>query len=519
VFGRFGKVGRVKRALSALADELPLREVLAGLSAVERDEVVTARVEQLLFDDDLAAAAALLEVALALPDVGVATLLAAENVCTLRGDLAQAIELCERALEVTPDDDALAIRLAGRLTDADRAQEALDVLDLLSSDGPELRIERGRALLALDRLAEAVEALRPAGAAYESAMKHAMTREAWDEARRGYEDVSQLISAAQSQQSGAESVVVEPALAGKLDARSAVNYRLLAESLMVDTPYRPGSVELATPLQTLERARARRQHGDEDAVSLALQGEAELRLGKVEAALRSFEAATAADGKHFAGFRGIAAAMTFDQHRLLRRAAELPSLPGPRDLSWVVPDWGALTELERAVVLASIHPLRGALSALKRADATIRLLPIDVRTVDLPQWQSAARDRLEGDHRALAATGGVASAEERLAAARIEELLDVASESGWTFGHEFAHLVYFHLEDRAPVLDLYERAARYPHVAGSYQMSNEHEFFAVAYQDYLRERYAMPSYRERDGEGVWAACVAYFDRLAADERW
>lgn len=167
------------------------------------------------------------------------------------------------------------------------------------------------------------------------------------------------------------------------------------------------------------------------------------------------------------GYRGLAAVHDFQELVLFARVARLEPLPCPPGLADIVPDFRALTDREQSIAIASIYPLRGSLTLLRELGARIHLLPIDVRTVDLPEWHADSGQRLENDLRALDALGGAASRDHCLAAARAEELWDIASPGGFTFGHEFAHLALFAMREPGPVVQLYERALEVPYVAST----------------------------------------------------
>jgi len=246
--------------------------------------------------------------------------------------------------------------------------------------------------------------------------------------------------------------------------------------------------------------------------ALCLKGSALLRLGKLDAARERFEEAAALDGRCFAAFLGLGAVFDHERYGLLGAAGGLPVFPEPVELGAIVPDLPALTPLELRVVCASAAPLAGALPAVAAAGARIRLLPIDVRPTDVPELSGTISGRTE-DHRSYDAIGGLAAS--RLAVARIDELLDVVSESGLVFAHELAHLAFFHLagELRERVEALHREATELGWVAEAYALENPDEFFAVSYTDWLRQRYGLPLRREPDDEGIFDAIAAVFEAL------
>ncbi|HEX5060576.1 MAG TPA: hypothetical protein VFV99_14510, partial [Kofleriaceae bacterium] len=118
------------------------------------------------------------------------------------------------------------------------------------------------------------------------------------------------------------------------------------------------------------------------------------------------------------------------------------------------------------------------------------------------------------DHRSYAAISGIAT--HGGAVAKIEELLDIG-EHGWTFAHELAHLVFFHLDEKRarPLRALYDLAVDVGYANVEYALSNVDEFFAVGYADYLRNRYDLPGAPHADDAGVQHALAKYFDSLCA----
>ncbi len=415
---------------------------------------------------------------------------------------------------------AIAAKVAAALVRLDRAGEALDVLAPLP-EGADLSVEltRAQAMLAQGDPQEAARRFAAIRDDCESRMRRAMSSHEWNYVQRLHGEASRLYDALYAELHGREGVVVEPAVRGRLDAHAGVNYRLLGQSLMVESPRRARHLHLRTPEQTAEAARRLLAADRGSSEGLALAGEAELRREHVAEALDLFERACAADGRNFAAFLGVGSSMDFDRYGLLAAAKRIPDLPEPAGLAGLVLDGPALTALEARVVRASLHPLRGAIPALAEAGARLRILPIAVRPTDLPELAELAGVRENDDHRAYDALGGLAG--HGLAVSKIEDLLDIESVGGWCLAHELAHLVQGVLPEHwaEEVSGLYERTAGVGWVGDDYQMSNEHEFFAVAYTDFLRQRYGCATYKEIDDEGVLAAIFAFFERAASSERF
>lgn len=435
-----------------------------------------------------------------------------------RGDLGAALAATARLVEVAPAALEPICHHASLLLAAGRPADALAAAEGSRHAGePMVVLKRGEALLALERKEEALELLEAVRDHLDGELRAGLvSRGHWEHLRDLHGEASRLADSARAELHGRETLVIQPAAAGKLDGRAGVNYRLLGESLMVNAP------PLADGAIALERvdaasARADRMLADDsqDVHALCLKGSALLRLGKIDAARDRFEAAVARDGRCFAAFLGLGAVLDHERYGLVAAAGRLPSLPEPHALGAVVPDLPALTPLERRVVCASAAPLAGALPAVATAGARIRLLPIDVRPTDLAELSRIGQGRTE-DHRAHEALGGLAAPQ--LAVARIDELLDVVSEHGLVFAHELAHLAYFHLADalRARVEALHQEAAELGWVAEAYALENPHEFFAVCYTDWLRQRFALPLRREPDDAGVFDRLAAVFEALGRE---
>src|SRR6185369_11382322 len=134
----------------------------------------------------------------------------------------------------------------------------------------------------------------------------------------------------------------------------------------------------------------------------------------------------------------------YDKTRAPARLARLPELPAalPLEATRVVSDWPALTSDERLIAHAALMPFAPQLRAVAAAGAIARVLPIDARLVDLPEFSDGTGERLE-DQRCLDAITGAATT--KLCASKIEELPIFSGEQGWVFAHELAHLVHRHL--------------------------------------------------------------------------
>jgi tetratricopeptide (TPR) repeat protein len=495
-----GEAGGLDAALSALAP----------LAARERAQALCELADHLRREDALDPARTALTHALELDPECRGAIERLATVESERGDLEAALAASARLVELVPGAIEPIYNHAGLLLAAGRPAEALAAVEAGPHVGEAaVALKRGEALLALDRKEEALALLDAVRDHYGRELRAGLvSRDDWQHLRDLHEEASRLADSARAELHGRETLVIQPALAGKLDGRAGVNYRLLGESLMVNAP---PLADGSTPLEQVEVATARAdrllESDPKSAHALCLKGSALLRLGKLDAARDRFERAAALDGRCFAAFLGLGAVLDHVRYGLQRAAEGLPDLPVPEGLDAIVPDLRALTPLERRVVCASAAPLAGALPAIIAAGARIRLLPIDVRSTDLPELALANRGRTD-DHRSYEAIGGLAAP--RLAIARIDELLDVVSDHGLVFAHELAHLAFFHLSGklRTQVEALYREASELGWVADAYALKNPDEFFAVSYTDWLRVRFGLPLRREPDEAGI-------FDRLSA----
>ena len=313
-----------------------------------------------------------------------------------------------------------------------------------------------------------------------------------------------------------EREVEDALLEARLDARSPDNLTLIGKALMARGGRIAGQLELTSPERSLSDAIRRLKEAPDSLPSLGLQGSAFLRQGRLDRAQVVFRQLRERDASYWPASLGLGAVMRFRRFRLWAALEDLDVYPEPVGLEAVVPDWPALSEEERRVVLASVHPLRFALPILVEAGVCIRVLPLDVRVSDLEElaWTEGLRGAQGQD---LSTTSGLATT--RLAVVRVEELLDTASPYSWTFGHELAHLALFHLpqEDRERVRALYDRALEHPHVTSWYQASNLDEFFAVSYERWLGFRYQRPLATMADTVGISASIIALFEELMGRE--
>lgn len=520
MFGRKAKIRKaVARAFDAIGggDDLPddARAPIEALAAEHRPTAYFNLAHELVDDERYAAALRATERALELaPDeVDLFALLA--RIHRERGELVAAIGAQRRVVAANPRAIRPALALATMYVETGQAAQLGEAVDLLRALAP----AGDREVDAL--LAEALFLRGEAEAAFELLDRvcgeyDAQLREPWSVPdRQGLiaraEHARRLRDDVYAELHGREATIELHAASGRLDARAGVNYRLLGSQLASKSERVAGALELEAPDATEQRGRAL---GETSAAGLALVGSAQLRRGDLRAARASFERASELDGRCFAAFFGLGAVLDHDKYGLHRRAERLPLAPAATpELARVVPDWPALTDVERRVAWASVGPFAAQLPGLAERGVQMRVLPIDVRATDIGLFEHVSGKRAADDHRSYDALGGVAT--QRGAIAKIEELLQIAADHSWTFAHELAHLVYYYLDDArtARFEAIYERARRVGYANIEYALKSSDEMFAVSYTDFVRARHGYRAAPVADDAGIQAALTSFFDEL------
>jgi tetratricopeptide (TPR) repeat protein len=519
----FGRASKIKRAVDRSVRAVLQGDGASAYAAIEKlrdDEKPGAYVDvchRLIYEEDLEGAAAAVERALALAPTELYVLDARADVAVEDGRMSDALGIYRTMYELAPDDPAVIVGLADLLLANNDPEAAVALLEPHAGSGEAyVRLRLGEALYAADRAPEALELLEQVHDHYTSSLKHASFVDNFQELKNRLDEASRLRDDVYAELHGREASVVKHALSGTLDGRAGANYTLLGQSLAAEPTRAPSTLTLESMADTRARAEALLDHDPDDPVGLALLGSANLREGALEPALASFESATNADGRYFAGFLGLGAAMDCQAHDWFARVASLSAPGDTPGLEQVVPDWPALSELERRVVWASVEPLLPALPVLAAAGARIRILPIDVRATDLAELAENAGARFTDDHRSLDAIDGLATP--LIAIAKIERLLDVVGDGAWTFAHELSHLAFFAATEavRARVGELYQAALDTGYAVSEYQTTNADELFAVAYTDYLRHRHALGVTEALDEAGITEALFEVIEGLGPD---
>ncbi len=262
-------------------------------------------------------------------------------------------------------------------------------------------------------------------------------------------------------------------------------------------PLQPVHVALRQAEDTLARGPS--------TVARLRRGESNLRLLDLREARRDFGAILEETPDCWPAGLGLAAVELLQRADPVSALRDLPDAPWDPRWDPILPDRAALTMDERRVVAASLRGLEASLPGLLAAGARIRLLPLDVRAADLAEFQGAPA-LAEG----LAARSG-------LAVARVELLLATAGDCSWVFAHEAAHLAFFFLDEarKASFLALHDEVRGDDWAFTGYQHENVDEFFAVAWEDALRERHGPRDGRPRPA--AWRRVQAWFTELAAAE--
>jgi tetratricopeptide (TPR) repeat protein len=403
----------------------------------------------------------------------------------------------------------LARLLAAREAHAEVAEVLLPFRDHVSV---ELRVALARALFETERHAEVVEVVAPLIKDTERELGGFVSGNLRGELIGRLREATELHDDAYAILHGREKVIEAEVHRGRLLANAGVNYRLLGQARMVAAP----SWTPDTALRDVEGTAAFGQAliaAGERSRGLCHLGVAALRRHASSDARDLFEQARELDDDNFAAFLGIGAALDHDRTRAVARVARLPEAPTalPAAIAPVFVDWPALTTAERTCVHAALVPLERPLRDVAAAGAIARVLPIDARVVDLPELGAHAGVR-HADSRCLDAVGGAAN--DRVCASKVEELLIFSGQRSWVFAHELAHLVHHQLSDDLcrELEELFAELDAGEFLLTSYQSRNVREFFAVAYEDYLCNLYALPSPHQATVEHL-EPVFAFIDRL------
>lgn len=290
---------------------------------------------------------------------------------------------------------------------------------------------------------------------------------------------------------GPEAVTVDLMMRGEVDAFSGRDHLLLARALMKDSPRLATRLTLVSAPQELREGDDRLSLDKKDATGLMLQGSAKLRLGELDEAAEIFTRGRDIAPRHFALVAGLGAARSLAREDARARVRALPDVGALDGMLSLIPELEQLTMLEQRVAQASVKPLARWLPALAQAGSRLRILPLDVRVTDLPDFEALRAGVESREHRAWNSLGGLAG--DGLGCVRVEDMFD-----GWTLAHEFAHLV------QRVLPSVYQHSI---HAAwNAAEFVNEREFFAVTYTRWLCCRDALTPSSESDSEAF--KCIA-----------
>lgn len=504
-----------RRALRSAKRALEANDVPAAIAAAQREDPRVARdvllelTEEALSSERLELARRLIA---AVEDGQPDALLLRAQVAQAHGDLQGAARLYRSLAAQFPGHEKLGRSLASvelKLGDHDAALRALASFE--ESEAFETRLLHAKALFAAGRDQDALDVSAP--------LMEDLDRLRRDFTTGGVDPVdhqraSELHAAIVASIGGAEEVTVDAAQRLELDAYAGVNHWLLAAKLARDSAPRATELRLQPLSWYRERGAALAAADPRDASAHVQLGVAALRDADYAGAEVHFTRAKELDPGHFAAWSGVGAARMLDKGRADLVARRLPRPPPPDQLEQVAVDWPVFTDVERRFVLASLHPLRFALPRLAERGASIRVLPIDVRPVDLPELAELQGEKDAEDHRSYSALHGLAG--ERLAVVRVDALMQVDEQDGWTFAHELAHLVHHHLDDADcdRIEALHAAALDEQFAYSQYALSNEYELFACAYVEFLQHRYGLAQRPPPDASS-WAALRSFLEELDA----
>lgn len=260
-----------------------------------------------------------------------------------------------------------------------------------------------------------------------------------------------------SELEGVEAVTIDLLMRGELDLFATNNHVLLAKALMREGPALASRLTLVSAPQELREGEDRIRTERKNASGLMQVGSARLRLGELEEAADAFTRGRDTAPRHFALVAGLGAARALIAQDAIARVRALPDISVVEGLALLLPDLEQLTTLELRVVQASVRPLA---QWLPKVDGRLRILPLDVRVTDLPEFKEVELGALHG----LAGDG--------LGCVRVETLFDTTT---WPLAHELAHLVFPALPEKLKA-QLREGAS---------------ESFALTYARWLGHRYAI----------------------------
>jgi tetratricopeptide (TPR) repeat protein len=259
------------------------------------------------------------------------------------------------------------------------------------------------------------------------------------------------------------------------------------------------------------------------------QGQSLKREGKLEQAIREFEAALAIEPRYYRALLALAdvwmrqgdpdraataarLALEVDEdgalaHMVLSYAMwsiqerarieigatdfaslffDKPSPPAFELTAEIFPNYRTLTRRQQMVIDRAVAPFASYLPQLAARGARHYLLPFDQRVSEIEGFDDLVGDKTF-DGRYYASIRGVGG---RITVSGIE-YIELAARGGFhTIAHEFAHQVHITAMDKSDVKavrNLYRQARREGRTLDFYSAANEYEYFAQGYEAFISD--------------------------------
>jgi hypothetical protein len=420
--------------------------------------------------------------------------------------------ICRGVLKDQPGHVPAADHLIRCLLAQGEHSRAQRLLERASRSEPVFQLLRAELFLANDEIDEAAALVRQVSARAEGKMQEGIFEGSDGYWRNIFERSERLRTSMLHAIEGREAVLRDAARSGKLLPNSGVNHTLVGQAAMASSPRIASRLTLAHPTQAAAHALGVLAEQPTDRLARVRLAEAALRTGKLAEAEAGFRSLVHEDASYFPGQLGLGAVLLQRQTHSVALVRALPEVAlDPRWLQVIV-DWEVLLPDERKVVACSAAPLAKALPGLLASGSTIRLLPIEVRPVDLPET-GHLEGHVSDDGRNLNGIGGFAL-RAGTAVARIEGLCAIGH--GWVFAHELAHLAFFALPEveQQAFEALFEQGRQMEWAWMEYQRSNVDEFFAVTYEQRLLRTHGGQA-AGPEGSELLALVHLFLDDLSA----
>jgi tetratricopeptide (TPR) repeat protein len=372
---------------------------------------------------------------------------------------------------------------------------------------------RAHALLALNRADEASALLAAGMLELQRRLQADVTG---PDLSQPFRVLQQLHEEAVRRSASAEKAIDAMVDARMLDPKAGVNYRLIGQSLLVDSTCPPRRVRVVSQDALRADADAALRADPKSLPGLEDLGLWYLREGEPHGAEATFQRALDVDARCWPALMGLGAAL--DTHRRSLRAlvkdAIVPTLP---DLARLVEPWDALTKDEQALISLSVAPLAHLLPRLLEAGGRLHVVSLDGRCTDLPEFADARGVLVEDadDRRTHDAIEGMAVGP--VAAARIDTWYALDGD-GCTVTHELGHALHAVLDDAwaERVEDLFEQAEDSEYLSTEYGQTSVFEFFATGYERFaLRQARPDGPRNEQDEADRLLGLDAFFRELSA----